>query len=82
MNETVECYSGIEYPERPTAFLWQAERRTVSRIAAEARTTEGKRFEVVDERGERFTLSYDTGSGRWLVTPRGRPTGEDESKKP
>lgn len=69
MSEAVECYSGVEYAERPVAFFWQAERRTVRRICAETRTPTGKRFTVVDEKEERFLLTYDSSRQEWLVTP-------------
>jgi hypothetical protein len=69
MSDIVECYSGLEYAERPVAFVWQDERRSVCRICAQARTPEGNRFTVVDERGERFILSCDSHHQEWHVIP-------------
>jgi hypothetical protein len=65
----VECHSGIEYAERPTAFRWQRERRMVERIVSEQVLPDGKRFVVADDRGDCFTLTYESLPDRWRVKP-------------
>jgi hypothetical protein len=65
----VECYSGVEYPERPRKFLWQGTWRAVERILAERRTPEGKQFEVQDEERGKFLLIYDRGRDDWTIRP-------------
>jgi hypothetical protein len=69
LNDEVECYSGVEYAERPRKFLWRGKWRTVDRIQAERRTPEGKQFEVQDEEQEKFILAYETGRDTWTIHP-------------
>lgn len=69
MTDGVECYSGIEYAERPAAFRWRRDRRTVARVITEERTPAGKRFLVVDDRADQFILSYESLPDRWRVEP-------------
>jgi hypothetical protein len=65
----VECYSGVEYPERPRKFLWRGEWRTVERILVERRIPEGKQFEVLDDSQGKFLLTYESGRDAWIVRP-------------
>jgi hypothetical protein len=74
LDNPVECYSGVEYAERPVRFSWEGRHRMVSRICAERRIPEGKQFEVVDEEGGRFLLTYTTAHDRWTI--RTAPQGE------
>ena len=69
MDERVECYSGLEYAERPIRFFWQGLWRTVGRICAERRTPEGKQFEVLDEEEGKFLLTYKTAGDAWTIRP-------------
>jgi hypothetical protein len=66
---TVECYSGVAYADRPTAFRWRRERRAVERVLAAGTTPAGKTFVVVDDREETFLLTYDSRPDRWRVEP-------------
>jgi hypothetical protein len=74
----VECYSGIEYAERPAAFRWQRERRAVTRVITEERTPAGKRFLVLDDRTERFILTYESLPDRWSIEPARKAEGRPE----
>jgi hypothetical protein len=71
LEKNVECYSGVEYAEQPRKFLWQESWRTVERIYGERRTVQGKQFEVADEGGEKFLLTYDAHGDRWTIRPIG-----------
>ena len=71
MEKNVECYSGVEYPEQPRRFLWEGTWRAVARVAAEARTADGKEFTVIDGAGGRFQLAYRASADRWTVRPAG-----------
>jgi len=66
---TVECYSGIAYADRPTAFRWRGVRRAVERVLAAGTTPAGKTFVVEDERGEVFLFAYESRPDRWRVEP-------------
>ena len=65
----VECYSGVEYAERPRKFFWEGTWRTVSRIIAERRLPEGKQFVVEDGHGEQFVLTYAFDREQWTIRP-------------
>ena len=67
MDDPVECYSGVEYAQRPVRFSWRGRRRAVLRICAERRMPEGKQFDVVDEEGGKFLLTYEVARDRWTV---------------
>jgi hypothetical protein len=69
VKRIVECYSGIAYADRPTAFFWRRERRMVDRIRSRARTPDGERFDVLDGRGDAFILSYNRLHDTWQVEP-------------
>jgi hypothetical protein len=73
MNGTVECYSGVEYAQRPERFRWQGVLRTVARICAERILPEGKQFEVEDSTRDRFLLTYETARDLWTI--RAAPCG-------
>ena len=65
----VECYSGVDYAEEPRRFFWEGEWRMVSRIITRKRFPEGKQFEVEDEQGESFILTYKPERDQWTVRP-------------
>jgi hypothetical protein len=79
MHTKVECYSGMEYAERPLKFLWQEEWREIRRIVAERRTEHGKEFDILDERNEMFQLIYDFGSEGWTVLTQRETAGAPKS---
>jgi uncharacterized protein YndB with AHSA1/START domain len=67
MSALVECHSGIEYAERPTALWWSGERLEVVAVEAEWRTPEGKRFRVRTRDGQVFVLVYLELRDEWRV---------------
>jgi len=69
VNNPVECYSGVEYPERPLAFIWQGTRLEVDEILESHRIPEGKFFRVTTKDGQSFALRYDQLADRWSITP-------------
>jgi hypothetical protein len=67
--DMVECYSGVEYAERPRKFLWQGSWRAVGRICAQRRVPEGKQFVVEDEERGTFVLTYESERDLWTIRP-------------
>lgn len=67
MASEVECYSGAEYGEYPTAFQWEDVRLPVDQILAEWRTPAGKCFRVRAADGRTFDLAYDELGEGWCV---------------
>ena len=65
----VECHSGHSYPQRPTAFTYQDERREVEKVLIGWRSPEGIHFRVLTTEGEDFELSYFLESDSWQVQP-------------
>jgi hypothetical protein len=80
METEVECYSGMEYAERPLRFFWQEEWRGILQIITERRTDCGKEFDIVDEKDEKFNLVYDFASDSWNALPQREPAGAPKSK--
>ena len=67
MSALVECHSGLEYAERPTALWWQGERLEVEAVEAEWRTPEGKTFRVRTIDGQVFELLYVELYDEWRI---------------
>lgn len=67
MKNWVECYSGIEYAQRPRRILWQEEQLEVEVVVAEARSPSGKQFVVKTRDGRVFRLEYVALSDDWLI---------------
>jgi len=63
----VECYSGVEYAERPTALWWEGQRLEVEAVEAAWRTPEGKRFRVRTRDGQVFELVYFELHDEWSI---------------
>jgi hypothetical protein len=66
-SESVECYSGQSYPERPRSFLWEGERLEVAEILSRWRTPESTRFQIRIEDGRIFELIYHEPQDRWII---------------
>jgi hypothetical protein len=64
----VECYSGSEYANRPTAIIYNEKRQTISRVLSEEYTPDGKRFHVVLEDGRHLVLEYLELTDTWMYT--------------
>jgi hypothetical protein len=63
----VECYSGLEYAERPIALYWNDERLEIETIEAEWRTPDGKKFRVRTTDGQVFELMYVELLDKWRI---------------
>jgi hypothetical protein len=66
MVEPVECYSGVEYAERPTAITWQGQRLAVEQVLQRWREPGIKCFRV-QAGGQLFELRYAEHTGEWQV---------------
>lgn len=66
---SVECYSGSQYAERPTALMWQGERLSVESVERAWQTPRGPVFTVRVAQGRRFELAYDASQDQWSVRP-------------
>ena len=67
MPELVECHSGYEYAERPTAVWWQGQRLAVAELEAQGRISGGKKFRVRTVNGQVFELLYVELYDEWRV---------------
>ncbi|MGA2505438.1 MAG: hypothetical protein ABSG01_15255 [Anaerolineales bacterium] len=63
MTDSVECYSGSTYGERPMALTWQGKRYTILEILFQGRTPMVKWFRVRTEAGDLFELSFNEAAG-------------------
>ena len=67
MAELVECHSGFEYAERPTALWWEGTRLEVAEVEAQWRISGGKKFRVRTVDGRVFELLYVELYDEWRV---------------
>jgi hypothetical protein len=67
MDTLVECYSGHEYPERPSAIYWEGVRCPIKKVIAEWRTPLGKIFRVQVLNGCCFELVYEQDFDTWKI---------------
>jgi hypothetical protein len=63
----VECYSGLEYADRPRAVWWQGARVEVEIVEAEWRSPEGKGFRVRLISGQTLDLFFSTRTNEWSI---------------
>ncbi len=66
-NDRVECHSGYEYAERPTAVWWEGQRLEVEGVEAEWRISGGKKFRVRTAGRRVFELLYVELYDEWRV---------------
>jgi hypothetical protein len=67
MADLVECHSGYEYAERPTALWWEGKRLEVAEVEAQWRISGGKKFRVRTLAGRVFELLYVELYDEWRV---------------
>lgn len=67
MKTSVECYSGVEYAERPTALMWEGQRLAIEEIERRWREPGGPAFRVRTKDGRRFQLRYDEQDNTWTI---------------
>jgi len=63
----VECHSGYEYAERPTALQWEGQRLEVEQVEAGWRTPGERCFRVRTRDGRRFDLFYSEQYDEWRL---------------
>lgn len=68
LTVSVECYSGFDYANWPTAVVYNGRRMNISRVLAEEYTPDGKRFHVVLEDGRPLMLEYRELEDAWMLT--------------
>jgi hypothetical protein len=68
-RETVICYSGYTYAERPVAFFAEGQRLEVSGVETEWASPSERGFKVRTEDGRRFKLIYNEPGDQWQVIP-------------
>lgn len=66
-DDLVECHSGGEYAERPTALRWEGLRLEITRVEEAWRIPGGKRFRVQTADGRRFELFYGELYDEWRI---------------
>jgi hypothetical protein len=67
MTEIVECHSGYEYGERPTALTWKGERFEIVEILDRWRIPGGKCFRVETTDGQIFEITYVELYDEWRI---------------
>ena len=67
--DSVSCYSGSSYAERPQRFTWQQQEYCIERILSTSRTPDRKRFHVRTDQAENFILDYLFENEQWLIKP-------------
>jgi hypothetical protein len=66
-GDPVECHSGYEYAERPTALRWEGERLEVEEIIDRWRIPGAHCFRVRTSDGQVFELFYGELYDEWRV---------------
>lgn len=64
---TVECHSGSQYAEYPTALHWQDQRLEVTEILAQWRSPQGRHFRVRTRDDLIFELTYLEEQDDWRI---------------
>jgi hypothetical protein len=67
--DTVECYSGSEFAERPLALTWQGCHFEVAEILARWRGPQEKGFRIKTTDGQAFELTYREIPEEWHIQP-------------
>jgi len=65
----VECHSGYEYAERPTALVLDGQRFEIDVVEDRWRIPGGKCFRVKLTDGRRFELFYGELYDEWRINP-------------
>lgn len=66
----VQTYSGRNYAERPTSFVWRQRLYRVKEVAAEWQEPRRKHFLVRTEEDEVYEVCYDEQHDGWLLLGR------------
>lgn len=63
----VECYSGVRFAERPSAFQFLGRRHVVEEVVKTWRSPSVLNFVVRTRSGGTFQLAYNEASDQWTV---------------
>ena len=66
--DTVHCYSGGSYGERPRTLCYAGETLSIGRVDRRWREPDTIHFRVTTTDGQRFHLSYQESSDRWNIS--------------
>lgn len=69
MPDLVECHSGYQYADRPTAIFWEGQRYEVAEILERWRTPGMIHFRVITTVEQSFDLRYDEHDDVWYIEP-------------
>ncbi len=69
MPDLVECHSGYQYADRPTAIFWEGQRFEVVDILRRWRTPGMIYFRVTTAVEQSFDLRYDEHADVWHIEP-------------
>ncbi len=69
VNFQVQCHSGYEYAERPTALILEDQRYEVEVVEDQWRIPGGKCFRVRLQDGRSFELFYGELYDEWRINP-------------
>jgi hypothetical protein len=67
MPDLVECHSGYQYADRPTAIFWEGQRLEVVEILRLWRTPGMIYFRVITIDEQSFDLRYDEQADVWFI---------------
>jgi hypothetical protein len=67
--DLVECHSGYQYADRPTAIFWEGQRFEVVDILERWRTPGMLYFRVITTVEQSFDLRYDEHADVWHIEP-------------
>ena len=69
-SDSVECYSGQTYAERPVALHWEGERQVITEILSRWRLPGMVHFLVRIASGQTFDLMYNETEDLWKIERR------------
>jgi hypothetical protein len=67
--DSVSCYSGSSYAERPQKFTWQQKEYMVKSILSTSLEPGRKKFHVRTDQAEDFILEYIFENEQWFIKP-------------
>jgi len=67
--DTVSCYSGSSYSERPKTLFWCDQQLEITKVISGDLCPDKKRFTVQIVTGEYFLLEYNFFIDQWVITP-------------
>lgn len=77
IKDPVQCHAGWQYPQHPTAILWESKWYKVTSITDEYRNPVGYCFDVVRDTELWFELLFDLALDKWLVNQKAKVLEEN-----